>query len=228
MLIKDKAFHLRRNIKNFLKIHYSRDGEDLLLIKYAKKRKGFYVDVGCSHPFVNNNTFKLYKMGWSGICIDPLPRATKLFRWYRPRDKVVTTGISLSRSELNYYEFNNFSYNTCDPEKADEVVRKGKDTVQKVSRIPCQPLAEIMDAYCAGKDIDVLDVDTEGLDLSVLQSNNWQKYRPRVILVEDSDFSPLDPHRSEIVDFLINKGYELRAFTGLTLLFTRNRTSFTE
>jgi hypothetical protein len=36
-------------------------------------------------------------------------------------------------------------------------------------------------------DIDFMSVDCEGHDLEVLQSNDWQKYRPRVLLVEDHE-----------------------------------------
>ena len=44
------------------------DGEDLFIKDYFKdKKKGFYVDVGCYHPIHRNNTFLLYKTGWSGI-----------------------------------------------------------------------------------------------------------------------------------------------------------------
>jgi hypothetical protein len=34
-----------------------------------------------------------------------------------------------------------------------------------------------------GQEIDFLSVDVEGLDYDVLLSNNWQKYRPKVIVV---------------------------------------------
>ena len=31
---------------------------------------GIYIDVGCNHPIKFNNTYLLYKRGWSGINID--------------------------------------------------------------------------------------------------------------------------------------------------------------
>ena len=35
-------------------------------INYLKKKKdGFFIDVGCHQPFLNNNTFRLYKRGWT-------------------------------------------------------------------------------------------------------------------------------------------------------------------
>ena len=37
---------------------------------FKKKMSGFYVDVGCHQPLLNNNTYRLYKRGWRGINID--------------------------------------------------------------------------------------------------------------------------------------------------------------
>ncbi|MCW5198181.1 FkbM family methyltransferase [Desulfobulbus sp. F3] len=34
-------------------------------------------------------------------------------------------------------------------------------------------------------DIDFLSVDAEGVDLKVLKSNDWNKYRPYIVLAED-------------------------------------------
>ena len=37
---------------------------------FKNKKKGVFIDVGCHHPFINNNTYLLYKKGWRGINID--------------------------------------------------------------------------------------------------------------------------------------------------------------
>ena len=46
-------------------------GEDLVVEKYFKNiTNGFYVDLGCFHPILYNNTMLLYQKGWRGINID--------------------------------------------------------------------------------------------------------------------------------------------------------------
>jgi hypothetical protein len=58
----------------------------------------------------------------------------------------------------------------------------------------------------------------EGLDLQVLHSNNWKKYKPTYILVEDSiNFTTLAD--SEVHSFLEKQGYQLIAKTMRTLFF---------
>src|SRR3989344_5781411 len=75
--------------------HYSQNGEDIILVAlFAKKKNGFYVDVGAHHPERYSNTHLLYKNGWWGVNIDPDPDAMRLFKKRRPRDRNLCVGIS--------------------------------------------------------------------------------------------------------------------------------------
>jgi len=53
----------------------------------------------------------------------------------------------------------------------------------------------------------LLNIDVEGLDLQVLQGNDWNSFRPRVICVEDwqSPFS----EESKVTIFLKSLNYKL-------------------
>ncbi len=63
-------YYLFYRTKIFLPLNtHSTFGEDLILEKFLKKKIGFYVDVGCYHPYDGNNTYLLHKKGWTGINI---------------------------------------------------------------------------------------------------------------------------------------------------------------
>jgi hypothetical protein len=64
----------------------------------------------------------------------------------------------------------------------------------------------------------LLSVDCEGFDLQVLKSNNWIKFRPTVICVEEWDFN-FGTKNSEIGAYLYNLGYSRYAYTGLSSIF---------
>ena len=49
-----------RHFKYLIKDSYSQFGEDIFLKKYFSKKKGFYIDIGCHHPYGYNNTFILF------------------------------------------------------------------------------------------------------------------------------------------------------------------------
>ena len=53
-----------------------------------------------------------------------------------------------------------------------------------------------------GQKIDLLSIDVEGLDLEVLKSNDWQKYKPVFIMVEDKEFNIAQLEKSDIYSFL--------------------------
>ena len=53
---------------------------------------------------------------------------------------------------------------------------------------------KILDTHLKNHNIDVLNVDVEGMDLDVLNSNDWSKYRPKFVIVEmlKSNFSEIE------------------------------------
>ena len=56
--------------------------------------------------------------------------------------------------------------------------------------------------------MDFFDIDVEGFDLEVLKTNDWKKYRPKVIVIESD--SPLkEDITSEIVNYLEAVNYKL-------------------
>ena len=67
--------------------------------------------------------------------------------------------------------------------------------------------------------IDFMSVDVEGLDLEVFKSNNWNKFRPNVLLVEllnsSLDTIALDP----VYQFLSEKNYYVFSKCVKTVIF---------
>ena len=72
--------------------------------------------------------------------------------------------------------------------------------LRKIEKIECKRLSDVLDG-CLKKNtkIDLLTIDTEGHDLKVLKSNNWNKYLPDYIVVEISS-STLDEIMNTIIE----------------------------
>ena len=86
--------------------------------------------------------------------------------------------------------------------------------------MPSSTLSKILDAYLpSGQKINFLSVDVEGLDLTVLASNDWTKYRPKVVLVEvlHSSLNKID--KDPTYKFMTSKGYILIAKLIHTCIF---------
>ncbi len=205
------------------RLSFGQEGEDIVLAKILQfVKKGFYVDVGAHHPEKYSNTAHFYSRGWTGINIDPIPGTKALFDEQRPRDINIEIGISDKEETLPFYMFDVPAYNTFSAEKAERV-KKLNVGYKGETQIQLKPLAAILDQYMpAGKEIDFLTVDVETLDLQVLQSNNWDKYRPKLVLAEmlNNDLSVAlnDP----VTQFMMSHDYRLFSKTVNTAFFIRN------
>jgi len=169
---------------------------------------GFYVDVGAFHPTLFSNTYFFYLNGWSGINVEARPGSKALFDKVRPRDVNLEVGVSRERASLTYYFIGeNSPMNSFSRDFLKQI--QMLDHVKSEISIPTAPLAEILEQHLPkGQAIDFLNVDVEGHDLEVLESNDWQRFRPRIVVVEDE---ALDAGKSVIVGLMRTHGYELCA-----------------
>jgi FkbM family methyltransferase len=191
---------------------YSQEGEDMLLNKIFLGRKtGFYVDVGAHHPVAFSNTYLFYRRGWRGINIDPIPGTAALFQRRRPRDISLEMGVMSQAAELPYYTFKNAVLNTCSEEMRDRLERQGCPSLGTL-RVPCDRLEAILDRHVPrGGRIDFMTIDVEGMEHVVLDSNNWDLYRPKIICMEVLDTNVVAATRAPTVQYLADRGYELFA-----------------
>lgn len=186
---------------------------------FEGRSRGYYVDVGAHHPRRFSNTYYFYKRGWSGINVDATPGSMALFRRWRPRDINLEMAIGLSTQPLTFYLFNEPALNTFDPALAQEREKPPYRVVERRLITP-HTLTEILSQYLpAGQHIDFLTVDVEGLDLMVLQSNDWQRFRPSYVLVECFGATPETMLQNPIYQYLRGVGYRFFAMTVNTAFF---------
>ena len=68
-------------------------------------------------------------------------------------------------------------------------------------------------------DTDFQSVDVEGLDLDVLRSSDWAKYRPRMIVAEVLEADLIGMKSDAIVEYLMEQGYKPVVKTGCSVIF---------
>ena len=203
---------------------WSQEGEDRVLERFfGRQTSGFYVDVGAHHPKRFSNTFALYRIGWSGINIDPMPGSMKLFHKHRPRDINLEIGIAKDEGKLEYFIFNEPALNGFNGVLSqDRHTTDSKYKIQEVKEIPVRPLSEVLDEQVpSGTDIELMSIDVEGLDLEVLQSHDWEKYPPTLVLVEILKSSMHELFNSDVNRFMEKNGYRIYAKCVNTVFFLR-------
>jgi FkbM family methyltransferase len=179
----------------------------MILRRLFEKKNGFYIDVGAHNPKRFSNTYFFYRMGWSGINIDAMPGSMKEFDKYRRRDINIELGVAKQEGILNYYIFNDPALNTFSASLLEKrKSSKNNYYVKKIIKIKVKPLQEIFASHLNRQKIDFLNIDVEGFDLNVLQSNDWSKYRPRFVLAEILAGSLHNIDQDKVVQFMKEQG----------------------
>lgn len=215
-----------RTLRGFFESHtiksYSQEGEDLVLKRiFEHQKNGFYVDIGAHHPLRFSNTYLFYKKGWSGINIDAMPHSMKSFNRMRPRDINIESPIGEDNQELCYHIFNESALNTFKSDLAKKILQIPHYKLLKTQVLKTRSLKSILDEFLPkSQKIDFMSIDVEGLDLQVLQSNDWGEYRPKILLVEILGGGDIQSILSSpTYAFLSNQGYGFFAKTFNTCFF---------
>lgn len=205
------------------RISYSQLAEDLMLRDFMVESvlnpdySGFWVDIGAHDPVRYSNTKIFSDIGWCGINVDAMPEAIERFKRCRKRDINLNLGVGPADGELPYYMFPDHAINTFDKAIADR-----QPGLKGVRNIKMLTLEHVLDKYLpAGQHIDFLTIDAEGFDFKILQSNNWEKYRPDYVLVEVHGDDRAAVLNSEIAQFMGKMGYAFIAQGYLTTFFKR-------
>ncbi len=215
----------------YRKISYSYGSVDLLLEHIFKNQShGFYIDVGCQHPVMNNNTYLFYKKGWNGINIDLDKKNIDLFNFYRKRDLNINFAISSREGERDLFFYHDKSaINTVEK----SVANYQRAQVKEIKKVKTKTLNSIIkNSKFKDLTVDFVSIDVEGHELDVIKGFDLKKYKPKVIIIEFLDLSLKKLEiknlniknflKSEIYQYMIDKNYTLVNLIHSDLIFVNN------
>ena len=180
-----RYLNLYRRKYKYKKISYSFNAVDLIIdYIFKNKNNGFYLDVGSQHPISNNNTYLLFKRGWSGINIDLDKKNIDLFNTARPNDINLNLAISSDVAEKKLYFYHDKSpINTLDKVVSDFQTA----TVKKIKRIKTTTLNIALQNLKFNNKIDYMNLDVEGHEMDIFKAFDLSLYKPSIISVEFLD-----------------------------------------
>jgi FkbM family methyltransferase len=187
---------LKKKLFGTIHTSYSQCGEDLSLdYIFNHKNSGFYVDIGANDPRIFSNTYYFYKKGWRGLVVEPNTDKLNLYNTRRPRDIRVNRAIG-ERGQFTLYKFKADGLNTISKEIAKSYENMGHKIINQ-TKVSCIPLSDLFEEYKTNN-IDFISIDTEGQNLQVLKTNDWDKYRPNYVLVETAEYDKPEDTETEI------------------------------
>jgi FkbM family methyltransferase len=183
---------------------YSQYREDLVIDALFKhKPDGFYVDIGANDPDVLSNTKLFYGRGWRGINVEPEPNLHAKLCAQRTRDINIKAGVGPKPGVMTFYRMSADTLSSFNKRAALQAGLLYGATLLSEVQIQVRTLTDILASHLKGMKIDLMSVDAEGYDLAVLESNDWSRFRPSVIIVE------INVSGNDIVSFLQKQDYVL-------------------
>lgn len=186
---------------------------------FKNKRNGVFVDIGAHDGMTISNTYFFEKtMGWTGICVEPIPEVFQKLE--QTRSATCIQGcIYDSKEEAQFLRFKGYpemlsglmDTNQRRQEEALESVQNGS---AEIITVKCYNLNQLL-LDQGIHHVDYLSVDTEGGEVNILKSIDYDKIIVDVIDVENNDGDAL------FEKFLSSKGYKKIATLGPDEIYYR-------
>ncbi len=202
---------------------FAQQGEDLAILsvlQHLKIERPTYLDIGAFHPSIGSNTYLLYLSGGRGVLVEPNPHMAELLTGLRPRDTVLTAGVGTGEAaEADYYLIRDRpQLNTFSREQVDRYVAEGgPGVVERTMKMKLLAIDDVIAEHFDGAP-DVLSVDVEGLDLQILRTLSFERFRPAVICVETLRYGTT-AQVDEVTQLLTARDYVARGGTFVNTIF---------
>jgi FkbM family methyltransferase len=177
--LRNQLIMLNNKEMQYTQFH-SQFGEDRYIFHHVDlPEKGVFVDVGAGHPISLSNTYFFEQNGWRGICIDADPTQYELLK--KERKTAEWVAISSEEGEIEFSQ--------CQvPELSSTLGKEQHKGFYKILfnepiRVPAFKLETMLEKHHIDK-IDILSLDVEGTELEVWKSFNFEKHKPKVVIIE--------------------------------------------
>lgn len=204
-------------------------GEDLIAAFYFHNLKVpdiRYLDIGAHHPYLFSNTYLFHRRGMRGVLVEPSAEACRALRSGRRGDTVLRAAVvPKPAASVTLRKLSASTLNTVSEADADAAVahgRYGKQVLTGTEEVPALTVGQVLEEHC-GRCPDLVSLDIEGMDLPVLRTWDFKRWRPKLFIVETLRFSK-DGKRLDKVkgidQVFLRAGYSVYADTFINTLYS--------
>ncbi|MCW5765248.1 MAG: FkbM family methyltransferase [Phycisphaeraceae bacterium] len=184
----------------------SQNGEDhLLWALLGDDPPGFFIEAGAYDGLMYSVSAVFEQVGWRGLLVEPLPDRAAECRANRPRSRVEQTALSrpgapatATFTQMRHGEM--LSYLDLTEGHRQRLARETDVSPAPVA-VPVTTLDGLLGDHDGGVGFCVFDV--EGGELALLEGFSVERWRPRVMLIEDNTFG----RDRSVADHLAGRGY---------------------
>jgi len=191
---------------------------------FKKKTNGFFIEAGAFNgEYLSNTLFLETERNWTGLLVEPNKDAYQgLLRKQRK-----AWSINCCLSIHKYPEMMKFDAADVFGGVVAEDVKQPKAILKMRNKIPskirksyqlqCLPLFSILLAL-GNPQVDLMSLDVEGVELSVLKTLPWEKVNIKALLIE-----VVHSNHKAVTTLLQSKGYSLYKGLKTDILYVKNK-----
>jgi len=171
---------------------------------FNQKKEGFFIELGANNGLLQSNTAFFEKnRNWSGILIEPNIKNYEFCKLNRP-NSICYNYACVSDDFTDEFIYGDFNLEPNDQISLMSSVNGERLNISNnLIKVPVSTLTNILDMQAIPK-IDLLSLDVEGYEYSVLKGLNLNKYKPTYIVIEIYHFD-----FTKIVSYLKDNNYKL-------------------
>jgi FkbM family methyltransferase len=187
--------------------------QDLYVLFRLPKVGGYFVEFGAADGLTMSNTWLLEnQMGWTGVLAEPSPNWHADLQANRKCNLDLRCVWTKTGEVLNFRATENAWLATIDSFSDGDGHAGLRAVNSKVLPVKTVSLNDLLLENHAPRYFDFLSVDTEGSEFPILDSLDFDQWKPRIICVEHN---LVDAQRVKIKNLLDGQGY-VREFEILT------------
>ena len=228
LLAREGAFVSSARDANSVKMSAAQSGEDMILeyiigSLHRDPAKETYLDLGANHAKYLSNTYFFYKRGARGVLVEANPSLIAELKFYRSGDVILNRCISdVSGQEMEFFILTNDGLSTPDKKGAEAAMEENTAVqLDKVVTVKSITVEEIIETYFDAAPT-ILNLDIEGKEMEILNSIDFTKYRPLIMIIETIPYRRhlvVGEKNDDVIAFMKSKNYTEYAFTGINSIF---------
>lgn len=206
---------------------YGQCAEDLIvcaLLVALAAREGLdlgherYLEIGANHPVSCSTTYLLHRrLNMCGVLVEANPRLLDELRRFRPQDLVLHLAITPQGGGDATIHIAEEDELTSLDRRFVEDWPGWKVALRESLSVPALSLPELLEREFAGRAPLFLSIDIEGMDLDVLRTLDWTRWRPAIVQTEPSEH--YHPGNADALTALLEgAGYIVVARTPVNLI----------
>jgi FkbM family methyltransferase len=221
-IAEEKGYRIRWFPPPFLKnpqVEMSLTLEFVLAHLMLRKKELYFIQIGANDGMKDDPLQKFVKeYDWKGILVEPIPEAFEALKknyGENPKLKFINAAIAEQDGVRTLYSFKHddgFKGGTLYSSFRRDVLLRNirfiPETAQQVVEVPVKCLSMCSLLREAGDNVvDLLLVDTEGYDFTILKMIDFSMLKPRIICYEHTHLDKGD--MTAATELLLSHGYRL-------------------